>query len=388
MSREALHIYLITLGFFILTWAIVPIIPRYVMCLGGDPSTIGLVMSAAPTATAATRVVFSIVSDLRSRVFMMRFGMLLLGISYLLLYISTDLYGVILGRVLQGFSLASFIPPSIAYVVDIARRGVIGRALGTRALMVSIGYTLGPFLGGLISELLGYKALFIIASASAFAIIPAIRFDDHGRNVYTASLLFREMVRVVMRKDFILLFTSTAFQTIILASVIPFLSSYLKLIGYSDYEAGVISSAYGLAGLFSRLLMSFFTDKAVMKLAVLGLCVDSVGIVLLSYYPTPPSVFLPVLLIGFGDGLFVPCIQALVFINSKTELRSMLSGIYATSWDVGMLVGPLITGYLITVTSDYLLTFRYLLIFTTISAVILIYEKLGVRVRVSQLSPP
>lgn len=383
MSREALYIYLITLGFFILTWAIVPMIPRYVMCLGGDPSTIGLVMSAAPTATIATRVVFSIISDLRSRVFMMRFGMILLGISYLLLYVSTDIYGVILGRILQGFSLASFIPPSIAYVVDIARRGVVGRALGTRALMVSIGYTLGPFLGGLISELLGYKALFIIASVSAFATVPAVRFDDRGRNAYTASALLREMVRVVMRKDFILLFTSTVFQTIILASVIPFLSSYLKLVGYSDYEAGVISSAYGLAGLFSRLLMSFFTDNAVMKLALLGLGVDSAGIILLSYYPTPPSVFLPVLLIGFGDGVFIPCVQALVFINSKTELRSMLSGVYATSWDMGMLLGPLITGYLITATNDYLLTFRYLLIFTAISAVILIYERMRVN-----LSPP
>ncbi|MEM1982742.1 MAG: MFS transporter [Sulfolobales archaeon] len=376
MNRDAVNIYLITLCFFILTWAIVPVVPRYVMCLGGDPSTIGIVMSAAPTATVVTRVLFSIISDLRSRVFMMRLGMILLGVSYLILYISTDINGVILGRLIQGFSLASFIPPSIAYVVEIARYGVVGRALGTRALMASLGYTLGPFLGGLMSEFLGYKSLFIVTSLSAFIIVPMIRLNEPlSRAQHTLTYMLHEITKFIKHRSFILLFISTAFQTIILASVIPFLSSYLKLMGYSDYEAGVISSAYGVSGLLSRLLMSFFTDRSVMSLALLALGIDSIGLALLSYYPLPPLAFIPVLLIGFGDGIFVPSAQALVFINTRTEVRSVLSGMYATSWDLGMLVGPLIAGYLITLTGDYLLTFRYLIVFTIVASIFLIFER-------------
>ncbi len=375
MNKDALAVYVITLFFFILTWAVVPMIPRYVMSLGGDPTTIGAVMSAAPLATIATRVLFSMISDLRSRVLMMRVGMLLLGTSYLVLYISTDVRGIFLGRLLQGLSLASFIPPSISYVVDVARSGVMGRALGTRALMASMGYTLGPFAGGLISELMGYKTLFIASSAAAFIAAPLIKLNDTGRRRCDFRGMFTEMVKMTTRKDFILLFTSTAFQTVILASVIPFLSSYLKLMGYSDYEAGVVSSAYGVAGLLSRLLMSFFTDRSMMRLAFLGLGMNAAGLIILSYHPLPSAAFIPVLLIGFGDGIFVPSAQALVFINSKTELRSVLSGMYATSWDVGMLLGPLITGYLITLTNDYLLTFRCLITFTAVSATILMCER-------------
>ncbi len=379
MSKDLLTLYLTTLYFFILTWAIVPVIPRYVMSLGGDPTTIGLVMSAAPLATVMTRIFFSIVSDLRSRVFMMRLGMLLLGTSYLVLYISVDVSGLVVGRLLQGLSIASFIPPSIAYVVDIAHYGVVGRALGTRALMVSIGYMLGPFVGGLISEFLGYKALFIIASVAAFIAVPTIRLGDLSRRNYTFSTMFKEVFKVITCRGFIILFTSATFQTVILASVIPFLSSYLKLMGFSDYDAGVISSAYGLAGLLSRLVMNFFTDRSMVKLALSGLSVDIVGVITLSYYPLPPSAFIPVLLIGFGDGIFVPALQALVFISSKTGLRSVLSGIYATSWDIGMLVGPLIAGYLITTTNDYLLTFRYLTSFTAVSVTILTYWRIRIK---------
>ncbi len=375
--KEVVKLYLITLYFFILIWSIVPIIPRYVMVLGGDPICIGVVMSAAPIATVITRIVFSMVSEVYSRVFMMRLGMLILGTSYLLLYISSDVNTVLIGRLIQGLSLAAFIPPSIAYVVDLAKHGFLGRTLGTRALMASLGYTLGPLLGGLISEFMGYKSLFLISSLMAFSAIPLIRLNEYRLNSKSFSELVKGLVNIVCYRNFILLFIVTALQTIILASVIPFLSSYLKLMSYSDYEAGLISSAYGFAGLFSRLFMNLFTDKNILVLTFLGLSMDLNGLLILSFKPLPPEVFIPVLLIGFGDGLFIPCVQTLVFMNSKTELRTVLSGIYATAWDLGMLVGPLITGYLITITNDYLTTFRYLIIFTLLPTVILYLRRRG-----------
>ncbi|MEL9998242.1 MAG: MFS transporter [Sulfolobales archaeon] len=375
MEKEVVKLYMITLYFFILIWSIVPIIPRYVMVLGGDPISIGMVMSAAPIATVVTRVVFSMFSEVYSRVFMMRLGMLILGTSYLLLYISSDINTVLIGRLVQGLSLAAFIPPSIAYVVDLAKHGFLGKTLGTRALMASLGYTLGPLLGGIISELIGYKSLFLISSIMAFSAIPLIRLNECRANSKTFSELIKGLVNIVICRNFIILFIVTALQTTILASVIPFLSSYLKLMGYSDYDAGLISSAYGLAGLFSRLFMNLFSDRDVLMLTFLGLSTDLTGLLILSFKPLPPEAFIPILLIGFGDGLFVPCAQTLVFMSSKTELRTVLSGIYATAWDLGMFVGPLITGYLITITNDYLVTFRYLMIFTLLPTVILYLKR-------------
>lgn len=372
MSGGVLNVYLITLTFFILTWTAVPMIPRYVMVLGGDPVTIGYVMSAAPFITAITRVVFSVISETRSRVFMMRLGMLLLGISYMVMYVSTDITLVLIGRLIQGLSLASFIPPSIAYVVDVARRGTVGRALGTRALMASLGYTVGPFLGGLIAEYLGYRTLFLITSLSALLASTIIRLEDVNRGTTTFYGALVEVTKLIKQRVFLLIFNSTVLQTIILASVIPFLSSYMKVSGYSDYEAGIVASAYGIAGLFSRLLMNFFTDKNLIMLALLGLGLNALGLITLSYHPFPPLSAIPVLLIGFGDGLFVPVAQALVFINTNTTLRCVTSGLYATSWDIGMLIGPIIAGYLVTISSSYLVMFRSLIVFTVASTIILL----------------
>lgn len=372
MLSDIVRIYLIVLAFFSLTWTVVPIIPRYVINLGADVVTVGIVMSAAPLTTVVTRIVFSVISDIKSRNLALRLGFLFLCCSYLIYFLSNEVKDVILGRVLQGLAIASFVPASIACVTDLAKHGGVSRALGTRALMTSLGYTLGPFVGGFFSEYLSYKSLFLTMSLLSLMPIPFIKVrKDSINSNYTLSTLFKDLTSIIKSRVFILIFTSSILQTVILASIIPFLSTYLKVCGYSDLDAGIATSIYGLSGIFARLFMNLFSDRSVFVLAFLGLCLDLAGVLTLSLTPLPPSNYIPLFTLGFGDGIYVPATQALVLINSKLEIRSTLSGAFALSWDIGMIIGPIITGYLINATNDYPSSFRLLTLFTITSAILL-----------------
>jgi MFS family permease len=69
----------------------------------------------------------------------------------------------IVGRILQGVSSAVVWIVGLALIADTVRTDDIGHAMGYVFLAMSLGLLLGPLLGGIVYEKLGYNAVFIMA---------------------------------------------------------------------------------------------------------------------------------------------------------------------------------------------------------------------------------
>jgi len=374
--RALMRLYLVTLAFFSLMWLVVSLLPRYAVVLGADPALIGLIVSATSLSAMATRIFFGIMADRYSRTLLMRLGILLLSTSYLTFYLSEAPEHLVVGRLIQGLAIASFIPSSIASVVDEAEPGKVSRVLSFRALMISLGYVAGPIVGGILSDLMGYKSVFIIASITSLTLIPLTKFRDNGVNTsWDRYFLKNSLLKVVKERKFILIFISTSLQTVVSASAIPFLSSYLKLVGYSDTDAGLLTATYGLSSIVARVVISFITDEYAGLLALLGLGLNAIGLIWLSMALLPPHAYIPLTIIGLGDSFYIPTTQTLVLADSDIRIRASLTSIYAIAWDLGMVAGPIITGTLITLTGDYPTSFMYLTVFVTLSITALALSK-------------
>jgi len=374
--RALMRLYLVTLAFFSLMWLVVSLLPRYAVVLGADPALIGLIVSATSLSAMATRIFFGIMADRYSRTLLMRLGILLLSTSYLTFYLSEAPEHLIVGRLIQGLAIASFIPSSIASVVDEAEPGKVSRVLSFRALMISLGYVAGPIVGGILSDLMGYKSVFIIASITSLTLIPLTKFQDNGVNTsWDRYFLKNSLLKVVKERKFILIFISTSLQTVVSASAIPFLSSYLKLVGYSDTDAGLLTATYGLSSIVARVVISFITDEYAGLLALLGLGLNAIGLIWLSMALLPPHTYIPLTIIGLGDSFYIPTTQTLVLADSDIRIRASLTSIYAIAWDLGTVAGPIITGTLITLTGDYSTSFMYLTVFVTLSITVLALSK-------------
>jgi EmrB/QacA subfamily drug resistance transporter len=77
-------------------------------------------------------------------------------------------------RVLQGLGAAILTPASFAIVVSAFRPGERGRALGLWTAAVAVGAAVGPLGGGVLIEVLGWRAIFVMSVPIALAAIAIV----------------------------------------------------------------------------------------------------------------------------------------------------------------------------------------------------------------------
>ena len=87
-------------------------------------------------------------------------GVALFTLASVLSGMATSLDGLLLARVLQGMGSAMMFANGIALVTSVFPPGERGRALGINVAAVYLGLSLGPFLGGVMTQYLGWRSIF------------------------------------------------------------------------------------------------------------------------------------------------------------------------------------------------------------------------------------
>ncbi len=105
------------------------------------------------------------ISDIYGRARLFRIGFILFIIGSLIGALSPNIYVLILSSLLMGLGSSILSPGSPAIVSQVFPEGERGFALGINAMSVYLGLTLAPFLGGVITQFLGWRFVFIITTA-------------------------------------------------------------------------------------------------------------------------------------------------------------------------------------------------------------------------------
>jgi EmrB/QacA subfamily drug resistance transporter len=111
---------------------------------------------------AATLLSFSRLADIVGRERIWIGGLALFTVGSGLSGLAPTLGLLVAARGLQGLGAALIFAPALALIVDAFPRSQRGQALGMNALIVSLGVTAGPTLGGLITESLGWRWIFFV----------------------------------------------------------------------------------------------------------------------------------------------------------------------------------------------------------------------------------
>ena len=341
-----------TMLFFMFLQVVVPLIPRYALIMGLQPFVIGLATSSVSITAIAFRPLGGVVSDRWSRVKLMIIGVLLVSIAYAVLAFSRDVNTIMASRVLKGVAVALFVPSSIASAVDYAPEGRVGEALGWRSLTIGVGFSLGPALGGLMAELLGYNCTFMVTAFLVLAVIPLIATCKEPPRE-RASSLTREYVSGLKDSRFLLAFSSLVIYSIAWMGLLTFLSAYLKLQGYGDLEIGLFATFQATVSLAVRPLAGKAADPRPCLMTALGLLVISASFFAVYLFEVPPLLYIASLIFGFGVGIFISSSQTLALAKAPTKSRGFLSSVYTMGMDVGNLSGPTMFGALIERANSY-----------------------------------
>lgn len=141
---------------------------------------IGWVATCFLLASAAFLVPFGRLADIVGRKKIFLLGMVLFTVSSFLCAVSRSPTQIIVFRVFQGLSGAMTMGIAVAILTSVFPPAERGKAIGINMAATYLGLSLGPFLGGVLTEQLGWRSIFYISAVLGLVVVVMVIFRLKG----------------------------------------------------------------------------------------------------------------------------------------------------------------------------------------------------------------
>ncbi|MFC5652735.1 MFS transporter [Paenibacillus solisilvae] len=284
------------------------------------------------------------------------FGM---AIVMILMGFATSPWHLLLLRMVNG-TISGFNPAAVSLISASTPKERMGFAMGTLQSGGIAGTILGPFIGGLLADAIGYRPIFYLTGALLFAasllafFIVRERFDRaqaaKGPNVSIIAG-FRQLGRVPQLYS---LFAVTFLLQFAMIGPMPLMPLYVQQLHGTSvnlaFWAGFVGSAAGLSNMVAAPMLGRLSDRIGQE-RVLG--ISLIGAALMFIPQAMAGTVWQLLLFRLLQGIFlgglIPSVNALVrrFTPDGMEGRafSFNSSMLALGNMIGPIVGGLVSGW-------------------------------------------
>jgi ACDE family multidrug resistance protein len=322
-----------TLLYVIALLGVAPYLPRYAIGLGAGEIEVSMLATSYAITAIALRLTVGGLNDRGYARTLMISGGLLNALSLTLYSIASNLEILYAGRLLQGVSVALFIPASLYSASVTGARAQ--KAIVWRSTMWGLGSALGPALLGLILQTLSWKWFFYVAAAtSTLSALLATPFK-----------LERVEVRgggggSILTKPFILSSLTLFTYVIAYQSLSYFLPSLHEVEGLPTTETTTFFTVMALANLTARIILSLQGNFNPKNAALTGVLISIAGYTVITVKQEGIEALIAATLAGLGLGLLFPSLQIISLLGVPRQRRGVASSIYTAMFDLGALVGP------------------------------------------------
>jgi len=344
-------------------------------------------------AAAVFLLPFGRIADIHGRKLVFRYGILIYTASSLLCALSISTIMLISARILQGIGGAMVFSTAVAMLTSVYPVGERGKALGVNVAAVYLGLSLGPFLGGILTQYFGWRSIFMINVPLGLIIIAAIywrlegewaeakgdKFDLSGSIIYglaIIALVYGLSLLPVMLGIWVILAgilgilvfiwwetkvaspvlqmtlfrNNTVFALSNLAALLSYsatfavaflLSLYLQYIkGFSPQNAGlVLVSMPAVQALFSPLAGRLSDRIEPRIIASVGMGLTTIGLSLLIFLGQNTAIgfiLVSLAILGFGFALFSSPNTNAIMSSVNKRYYGVASATLATMRQIGM----------------------------------------------------
>ena len=367
--------------------------------IGRDLAMNAIMLSWVPTAYLLSAAMFLLpcgrIADIYGRKKVFFYGIAVFTLGALLSGLAQSPRGLILFRIIQGFGSSMIFGTAVAIVTSIFDEGERGKALGISVASVYLGQALGPFIGGFLTEHLGWRSIFLATVPLGIILLVLIftvlkqewagargeRFDWVGSFIYSLTLVaimsgFSLLPRITggliitlggcgllafilweLREKSPLLNINLFLQNRVfafsnLAALINFsatfavsflLSLFLQYIkGYSPLHAGSILIFQPVTQVIFSPFAGRLSDRMEPRtLSSIGMAFTAAGLLLLIFLKeeTGLSYIIPcLLLLGLGIALFSPPNTNAIMSSVEKRFYGVASGTTATMRVIGQML--------------------------------------------------
>ncbi|MBK8981257.1 MAG: MFS transporter [Ignavibacteria bacterium] len=303
-----------------------------------------------------------------------------LAVSQLLIGFSADVYQLFIFRMIQG-GISGFIASSLALVSSGTPKEKSGYAIGILQTSISSGTVIGPFIGGIISDMTSYRTVFFITSAMCIVsgMLVMLIVKEPPKQESAKLYTLKENYRYVFSKSFLLMsMLSILFLQISITVAQPVFALFVESITTgTEYLSTLTGAIFATLGVFSVISSPWWgkrnDTKSFKKNIIIAVSGAGVAYCLHSLIFNPFMMFPVRALLGLFVGGIIPVLYANINKNIDDSRKSGVMGIASSFTLLGNLLGPLIcTALLIKIEIRYIFLIAGIMMFVN---AFLIYVK-------------
>ncbi len=136
-----------------------------------DTAMLGWIQASFLLSTAVFLVPFGRIADIYGRKRVFTAGLVVYTFSSLLATLSPSVEALVLFRIAQGAGGAMIFSTAVAILTCTFPPGQRGKVLGINVAAVYSGISLGPFLGGVLTQLFGWRSIFLVNVPIGLAVL-------------------------------------------------------------------------------------------------------------------------------------------------------------------------------------------------------------------------
>lgn len=275
-----------------------------------------------------------------------------LAIAQLLVGLSQNVTQLFLARLVQGL-LSGFLPAAMALVAANTPKEKTGYALGLLQSATAAGTVLGPLLGGLISDIFGFRSVFFTVAAMMVitGIIVIIFIIEEKSSAEKSSHTFIDNWKYLLSNKKLLfpaiMIMLSAFG---IAFIRPTFVLYIETFSVSTKFLPTITGAlYSIVGVFSIFSAAWWGRRVektgIAQNVIYASLLTGVMYVIHSFVYNI-YLLIPIrILLGFGFGALSPLLFTAISRNVSSERTGGVLGVGSSFQILGNMTGPVLGGF-------------------------------------------
>lgn len=287
-----------------------------------------------------------------------RFGskkVLVIGIVFFVLvtmlyFIPANLYVLLIVRFLHGLGVGFATTATGTMIAQIIPTSRKGEGIGYFSLSVILSTAIGPLIGIILIEYLGYPSIFVfslvVGIISLFIALPVnppvINYEEVEERKQKGFRISNYLEPSALPVSIVMLVAAMAYS-----STLSFITSYAADIDL--VEAGsMYFFFYAIAVLLSRPFTGKIMDvKGANLVAFPALVLFAIGMFILSQATSNVVFLIAATLIGLGYGNLQSIIQTLAIKVTPPHRMGLANSTYFIALDFGIGIGPFVLGFII-----------------------------------------
>nr|WP_157198901.1 MFS transporter [Methanothermococcus okinawensis] len=339
---------------------IAPLMSIYAKQLGASNFEVGLIFGSFAIARTIAQIPIGSLSDKYGKKIFIVIGTFFCSIFTVMYAFVSSVIGLVVVRTFNGVFSSFITPVAGAYVATVAPREKLGEYMGIFSSAITLGFAMGPLIGGFLAAWYGIRTPFYFCGALAFIAFLVSYFklknvvvDRTGKCKYISNNIIRGnsfnkkliSLEFLKNKNFSVSYIVNTLYMAINAGIASYLAVYA-----SDYHIGVASIGFLISSsnLISSVLQRKFGkiyDTAGISIMYVGLIVGALGVYALSLSHSFLSMLVSLVVMSIGGAMTSPSINALAMKDIPHYKKGEAMGFFTTSLNIGMVIGALALGF-------------------------------------------